>query len=87
MQDLTPGLFFGSRYCFTADRMAMVAGHRMTSPDSAVHLVVNGEFYGYREIREQLRASGYQFATDSDSEIALHLYQQRGMQATHELRG
>ena len=59
----------------------------MTSPDGAVHLVVNGEFYGYREIREQLRASGYQFATDSDSEIALHLYQQRGMQATHELRG
>src|SRR5215217_4810256 len=29
----------------------------MTSPDDAVHLVVNGEFYGYREIRERLRAS------------------------------
>ena len=28
----------------------------MTSPDGAVHLVVNGEFYGYREIRERLRA-------------------------------
>lgn len=59
----------------------------MTSPDGEVHLVVNGEFYGYREIRDQLRASGYHFATDSDSEIALHLYQQRGMQAATELRG
>lgn len=59
----------------------------MASPDGNVHMVVNGEFYGYKEIREQLRASGFQFATDSDSEIALHLYQQRGMQAASELRG
>src|SRR6478735_4519124 len=46
----------------------------MTSPDGAVHVVVNGEFYGYRALREDLRAKGYWFATDSDSEIALHLY-------------
>jgi asparagine synthase (glutamine-hydrolysing) len=59
----------------------------MTSPDGAVHVVVNGEFYGYRELRERLRADGYRFATESDSEIALHLYQQRGMQAATQLRG
>jgi asparagine synthase (glutamine-hydrolysing) len=59
----------------------------MTSPDGAVHLVVNGEFYGYREIRDRLRASGYRFSTESDSEIALHLYDERGMQAATELRG
>ena len=59
----------------------------MTSPDGTVHMVVNGEFYGYREIRERLRASGCRFATDSDSEIALHLYQERGMQCATELRG
>jgi len=52
----------------------------MTSPDGAVHLVVNGEFYGYREIRDRLRASGYRFVTQSDSEIAVHLYDERGMQ-------
>lgn len=59
----------------------------MTSPDGAVHVVVNGEFYGYREIRERLRSAGYRFSTDSDSEIALHLYDQRGMQAATQLRG
>ncbi len=59
----------------------------MTSPDGAVHMVVNGEFYGYREIRDRLRASGYRFSTESDSEIALHLYQERGMQGATELRG
>ena len=59
----------------------------MTSPDGAVHVVVNGEFYGYRELRERLRASGYRFSTESDSEIAVHLYQERGMQAATLLRG
>ena len=59
----------------------------MTSPDGAVHVVVNGEFYGYRELRERLRASGYRFSTDSDSEIAVHLYRERGMQAATLLRG
>ncbi|WP_101948043.1 asparagine synthase (glutamine-hydrolyzing) [Mycobacterium sp. 3519A] len=59
----------------------------MTSPDGAVHLVVNGEFYGYRELRERLRAAGYQFSTDSDSEVALHLYRERGIQAATLLRG
>ena len=59
----------------------------MTSPDGAVHLVVNGEFYGYREIRERLRASRYRFSTASDSEIALHLYAERGIQAAAQLRG
>ena len=59
----------------------------MTSPDGTVHTIVNGEFYGYRQLRERLRAAGCLFATDSDSEIALHLYQERGMQCAHELRG
>jgi asparagine synthase (glutamine-hydrolysing) len=59
----------------------------MTSPDGKVHLVVNGEFYGYQSIREELKHSGCQFATDSDSEIALHLYQQQGMLAAQSLRG
>ncbi|WP_371194433.1 asparagine synthase (glutamine-hydrolyzing) [Glaciecola sp. SC05] len=59
----------------------------MASPDGAIHSVVNGEFYGYRDIRDKLRNEGYRFATDSDSEIVLHLYHQQGMQAAAKLRG
>src|SRR6201990_1335654 len=59
----------------------------MASPDGAVHVVVNGEFYGYRELRERLRGQGYRFSTDSDSEIAVYLYRGRGMQAVTKLRG
>lgn len=59
----------------------------MSSSDGHVHMVANGELYGYRDLRERLRADGYRFSTDSDSEIALHLYQERGTQAASTLRG
>lgn len=59
----------------------------MSDASGDVRLVVNGEFYGYRAIREQLRAEGHVFATDSDSEIALHLYLRDGMSAARMLRG
>jgi asparagine synthase (glutamine-hydrolysing) len=52
-----------------------------------VQIVVNGEFYGYRAIRERLRAEGCVFTTDSDSEIALHLYLREGMNLGRQLRG
>lgn len=59
----------------------------MSSAEGDVHLAVNGEFYGYKAIRDDLRARGSRFKTDSDSEIALHLYLQHGMRATEQLRG
>jgi len=49
--------------------------------------VVNGEFYGYQAIREKLRAKGYRFKTESDSEIALHLYDEYGLDFVDQLRG
>lgn len=59
----------------------------MSNAAGDVHLAVNGEFYGYKAIRDDLRARGSHFRTDSDSEIALHLYLQHGMRATEQLRG
>lgn len=52
-----------------------------------LRVVVNGEFYGYQQIRARLRRSGRRFTTGSDSEIALHLYAVGGVNALRELRG
>jgi asparagine synthase (glutamine-hydrolysing) len=52
-----------------------------------IRTVVNGEFYGYRAIRDALRAEGRRFATDSDSEIALVLYEKLGAGCLRHLRG
>ncbi len=52
-----------------------------------VRVVVNGEFYGYRRQRDELRSQGHEFTTDSDSEVALHLYMRYGTDFVHRLRG
>ncbi|MDP6977910.1 MAG: asparagine synthase (glutamine-hydrolyzing) [Myxococcota bacterium] len=59
----------------------------MSNASGDVQMVVNGEFYGYRGIREELKSQGYVFQTDSDSEIALHLYHRDGMHLGKHLRG
>ncbi|KZN63270.1 hypothetical protein N473_17735 [Pseudoalteromonas luteoviolacea CPMOR-1] len=49
--------------------------------------VVNGEFYDYLHIKESLISKGYHFATNSDSEIIVHLYAEYGIDAFAQLRG
>ena len=51
------------------------------------HLIANGEFYDYEHIRSQLQKQGHFFKTASDSEIALHLYKQFGVNGLKQLRG
>jgi asparagine synthase (glutamine-hydrolysing) len=41
-------------------------------------LVTNGEIYNYRELRDELRASGHRFDTESDSEVIIRAYRQWG---------
>src|SRR3954470_1291216 len=43
-----------------------------------LHLVFNGEVYDYRERREELRALGHAFVTESDTEVLLHAWQEWG---------
>ncbi|MDH3325378.1 MAG: asparagine synthase (glutamine-hydrolyzing) [Gammaproteobacteria bacterium] len=59
----------------------------ISNQDESVRLVVNGEFYDFEDIREDLREKGYHFKTQSDSEIALHLYNEHGTGCLKYLRG
>ena len=52
-----------------------------------VHIIVNGEFYDYERIRADLIQLGHVFQTQSDSEIALHLYEEYGTNCLQYLRG
>ena len=59
----------------------------IASEDGRTRIVVNGEFYGFEAIQRELESRGHRLRTRSDSEIALHLYEDLGMQALHQLRG
>lgn len=50
-------------------------------------LSFNGEFYNFRRLRENLSESGLRFRTESDTEVALELIKQRGVDALNDLWG
>lgn len=55
--------------------------------DRSLVLIVNGEIYNYIELRQKLREKGCVFATESDCEVILHLYEHTGLQFVNQLRG
>jgi len=59
----------------------------IANEDESLHLVANGEFYDFERIRRGLEARGHRFRTGSDSEIALHLYEEEGPGCLRHLRG
>jgi asparagine synthase (glutamine-hydrolysing) len=59
----------------------------LVSEDGRLHLIVNGEFYDYERIRRDLDRRGHALRTRSDSEIALHLYEELGTDCLTHLRG
>jgi asparagine synthase (glutamine-hydrolysing) len=59
----------------------------IANEDDSIHVVVNGEFYDHDRIRGELAARGHQLSTSSDSEIAVHLYEDFGTGLMEDLRG
>ena len=57
------------------------------SEDGRTHMVVNGELYDFERIQRELESRGHHLRTRSDSEIALHLYEDLGTGCLHQLRG
>ncbi len=55
--------------------------------DGTLVTVFNGEIYNYRSVREQLENRGHTFATASDTEVIVHLYEDFGEECVQHLRG
>ena len=63
-------------------------GHQpISNEDGTVWVVFNGEIYNYQELREDLIARGHRFATHSDTETLVHLYEEEGPTGVSKLRG
>ncbi len=88
------------QHCWVADDGRIGLGHArlsiidsltgsqpIPSEDSKLRIIVNGEFYDFERIRADLENRGHRFRTRSDSEIALHLYEDFGAECLAHLRG
>lgn len=80
------------RVGFTHRRLAIIdlserGAQPMHSADGSLTITFNGEIYNYRELKAGLEAKGYRFRSDSDTEVLLQLYADRGPSMVEALRG
>ena len=59
----------------------------MASNDGVAVLTYNGEIYNYQELRAELRTLGYEFQSQSDTEVLLHAYRHWGEDCLSRLNG
>jgi asparagine synthase (glutamine-hydrolysing) len=85
------GLFHEGRVALAARRLSIIdlaGGHQpIENEDGSAVVVQNGEIYNYRELKAELEARGHRFATDCDTEVLVHLYEEHGEQFVERLRG
>jgi len=84
------GLYTFNNTVFGHTRLSIVdvaKGHQpILAKEGKTGIICNGEIYNFRELRKEL-VSKYQFITDSDTEVILHLYQEKGPECVMDLDG
>ncbi|MGH8217304.1 MAG: asparagine synthase (glutamine-hydrolyzing), partial [Steroidobacteraceae bacterium] len=80
-----PGAVFGHRRLSIID---LEGGRQpLVNTSGTLWLVCNGEIYNYRALRADMEQRGYRFATQSDCEVILALYEHYGDALLEHLRG
>ena len=85
-------IFDDARGGFGFRRLSIIdlseAGHQpMHGCTDRVWLVFNGEVYNHATLREGLEERGHVYASRTDSETILHLYEERGLDFVHDIEG
>ncbi len=85
------GTYFDDMIGFGHQRLSIIdlsTGHQpIFNEDESVVTIYNGEIYNYRELRKVMEGKGHRFATNTDTEVIVHLYEQYGEDFVKHLRG
>ncbi|MBB3124697.1 MULTISPECIES: asparagine synthase B [Mesoflavibacter] len=84
------GIYSDDKAILAHERLAIVdpaSGKQpLFSPDKKLVLAANGEIYNHRELRKQFDGK-YNFQTESDCEVILALYKEKGVDFVDEMNG
>ena len=84
------GIYSNDKAILAHERLAIVdpaSGKQpLFSEDKKLVLAANGEIYNHQELRQQFDGT-YNFQTDSDCEVILALYQEKGVDFIDEMNG
>lgn len=85
------GMFCEGPAALAARRLSIIDlahGHQpIENEDGSAVVVQNGEIYNYRELKRELQGKGHRFATDCDTEVLVHLWEEEGERFVERLRG
>ncbi|HPP64975.1 MAG TPA: asparagine synthase (glutamine-hydrolyzing), partial [Candidatus Paceibacterota bacterium] len=59
----------------------------MSNEDKSIYLVFNGEIYNFQELKEDLIIKGHHFKSRTDSEVIIHLYEEKREKCLDDLNG
>ena len=59
----------------------------LSNEDGSIWLVFNGEIYNHPTLRRELLDRGHRFRSETDTEVILHLYEEKGIDALQDLNG
>jgi asparagine synthase (glutamine-hydrolysing) len=64
------------------------SGHMpMCNEDGTIWITYNGEIYNFADLRRELEAKGHRFASSTDTEVVIHLYEEAGPDCVRRLNG
>lgn len=85
------GKFLDKGIMLGQDRLSIIdlktGDQPIYNEDGSIAVILNGEIYNYRELRAELEKTGHRFATNSDTEVIPHLYEQFGENFVSYLNG